>query len=372
MKLYAGTQLQSFFFPVRNLTNVTNDSDEAYHFSSLILGPGSGNPGNKSVLISIYFFLQIFGGHVGVPAILLTLFLKKGIRRHPLLINFLVTWVLYATAFCLLLYLGKQFGPEPPVGLCLSQASLIYGAAVMCSSAGLVFVINIWIGLNALSRTQPSFNVQKWRDYLVSRFIPLEFYFASFEASNSDVEDLIATPYILFVVFTVAMAAVGSAYPRFVTREQYFFYCTINLQVVDLVPGCSGLVLICVMVFEALIGMKLYQMNSASARMKLNSAPPLSLIIRVLVFSSYSILSLLACIGFWSQQGDDAPYIIQASLPTVAFIVFGTQSDILETWGINAFWRKVRSKKTLPQAQKPLPLATRSLTTPRHERIGAD
>lgn len=128
------------------------------------------NPEYRTTISVVYFFLQIFGGHLGIPVILLTFFLKKDLRKHPLLINFLVTWVLYSSSFCLLwayhslmfspslrtrdlipamwpwnwrLYVGYQFGPEPPVDLCLSQASLIYGTAVMVSMAGLAFVINV-------------------------------------------------------------------------------------------------------------------------------------------------------------------------------------------------------------------------------------
>ena len=69
---------------------------------SFLLDPASGSAAYKKAIIPIYFVLQIFGGHVGVPIILATLILSKGMRRHPLLINFLVTWVLYSTAFCLL------------------------------------------------------------------------------------------------------------------------------------------------------------------------------------------------------------------------------------------------------------------------------
>lgn len=103
----------------------------------------------KLAAVVIFFVFQIVGGHLGVPVILLTLIFRKGMKRHPMLINFLVTWVIYSTSFCILwveflqiisaithyciprLYLGKQFGPEPPDALCVFQASAIYGTAVM-------------------------------------------------------------------------------------------------------------------------------------------------------------------------------------------------------------------------------------------------
>ncbi len=49
----------------------------------------------------VFFVLQILGGHVGIPIILLT-YSITGIRRHPLVENFLVTWVIYTTSLCLL------------------------------------------------------------------------------------------------------------------------------------------------------------------------------------------------------------------------------------------------------------------------------
>jgi len=59
------------------------------------------------------------------------------------------------------------------------------------------------------------------------------------------------------------------------------------------------------------------------------------------------------CIAFWASTGDTLPYFIQASLPTAAFVIFGTQEvsssccpersshkfypkDFLRAWGIIA------------------------------------
>ncbi|KAI5123862.1 hypothetical protein M0805_005679 [Coniferiporia weirii] len=325
--------MQSFFFPSRNNTyDLGGASQLEGHLKSLALRPGTGGPKFRTIIVSVYFFLQIFGGHFGVPIILITLLTKKDMQRHPLLINFLVTWVLYATAFCLLLYVGQQFGPEPPVSLCLSQASLIYGAAVMCSMAGLAFVVNLWLGINSLNGSLSSLKAQRWRNYI-----------------------LITSPYIFFVLFTIITAVVGSAYPAVVTRDQYYFYCTINLEFVDLVPGCSGLILLCVLVFEILIAIKLYRMHKAFIHVNSRSGPPLNLVLRVVIFSIYSILSLLACMGFWSQQGDEAPYIIQASLPTAAFLIFGSQREFLNTWGITSLWYWLRRKPLPMKTTKSLP-----------------
>jgi len=131
---------------------------------------------------------------------------------------------------------------------------------------------------------------------------------------------------------------VGALYPVTVSRSRYLFYCTINLGVVNVVPGTSALIMIGVVVFEVLIGLKLYRHNKAfkSLNRTGNGGPPLHLIVRVGIFSAYSVLAFIGCIAFWSSTGDTLPYVIQASLPTAAFLIFGTQAEILRAWGVTA------------------------------------
>lgn len=72
--------------------------------SSSILSTMQVDPAGqyKLAAVVIFFVFQIVGGHLGVPVILLTLIFRKGMKRHPMLINFLVTWVIYSTSFCIL------------------------------------------------------------------------------------------------------------------------------------------------------------------------------------------------------------------------------------------------------------------------------
>lgn len=69
-----------------------------------ILSTMQGDPAGqyKLAAIVIFFVFQIIGGHLGVPIVLLTLIFRKGMKRHPMLINFLVTWIIYSTSFCIL------------------------------------------------------------------------------------------------------------------------------------------------------------------------------------------------------------------------------------------------------------------------------
>ncbi|PAV19456.1 hypothetical protein PNOK_0439000 [Pyrrhoderma noxium] len=290
----------SFFFPLR---------DQIDPSGQIQYSPNA---------IIIFFVFQILGGHVGIPFILLTFYLSKGIPRHPLLINFLVTWMIYSTSFCILLYLGKQFGPEPPHSFCAIQSSLIYGTAVLTPTAGLAFVFNFWLKLRALavSRSAKETTFQKCT--------------------------LVAAPYIVFALTVVVTACFGATNPELVSRNRYTLYCTIHSDFVDIVPALAAIILFILIVLECFIVIKLYQYRRETSHLRLGSGINISIFLRAGIFSLYSFLSLIACIAFWSRTGAEIPYIFQASLPTAAFVIFGSQKDLLEAWYITYIWSRLR------------------------------
>ncbi|KAJ7778794.1 hypothetical protein DFH07DRAFT_796022 [Mycena maculata] len=284
-----------------------------YHFSQLELRPSDGTQAHRSALVTAFMFLQIFGGHFGVPLIILTVLLSKKVQRHPMLLNFCAGWFIYTTSFTLLLYAGKQFGPEPPIQLCIVQSAFIYGTPVMTSSAGLAFVLHLWFSLHS-GHGDVGSKAERWRFIL-----------------------LLACPYILFFTFVTGMAVLASRNPETVSRSRALFYCSIDLPIVNIVPGTSAFTMVAVVVFEILIGVKLYRHNKAFKSLAhANNGPPMHIFARVGIFSGYSLLALIACVAFWSSSGDDLPYIIQASLPTAAFLIFGSQDDLLRVWGVTA------------------------------------
>ncbi|KAJ7162082.1 hypothetical protein C8R46DRAFT_1103412 [Mycena filopes] len=339
------------------LSFLLNSPENTPRFAQYDLNPAAGTEAHREALIGGFMFLQVFGGHFGIPLVLLTAAFSKKVQRHPMLINFCVCWFIYATSFTLLLYSGTQIGPEPPLQLCIIQASFIYGTPVMTSMAGLAFVIHLWFSL----KTGASQQAQRLRSFL-----------------------LLISPYVLFLGFTVAMVILGSFNPETVSRSRYLFYCTINLPVVNAVPGTSAIIMAMVCVFEVLIGIKLYRHHKAFKGMSrtASNGPPLHLFIRVGIFSAYSLLALVACIAFWSSSGDNLPYIIQASLPTAAFLIFGTQGDILRVWGITAaarfisrpFVRRSPAPEKVPAAilnpvPRPMPVVYPIRPLRRHETV---
>ncbi|KAF7353831.1 hypothetical protein MVEN_01068700 [Mycena venus] len=294
----------SFFF----------NSPDTPPLSQFILHPAEGTQSHRDALIVGFMFLQIFGGHVGMPLLLLTATFSKKVQRNPMLINFCVTWLIYATSFTLVLYAGKQVGPEPPAELCIIQAAFVYGAPVMASMAVLSLVLHLWLSLQTgkgvLARAAGG-----WCFML-----------------------LLGSPYVLFLAFSVTMVILGSLKQDAVSRSRYLFYCTINLPYVNAVPATSGFIMLAIILFEVLTGIELYRRRKAFKTMgrTQHDGPPIHLFIRVGIFNLYSVLALVGCIAFWASAGDTLPYFIQASLPTAAFIIIGTQEDFLCAWGIIA------------------------------------
>jgi len=183
----------------------------------------------------------------------------------------------------------------------------------MTSMAGLAFVLHLWLSLNT-GRTTTG----RWR-------LPL-----------------LASPYILFIAFSVTMVVIGSLNPETVSRSRAL-YCRIDLPLVKVIPGTTAIIMAAVVVFEVLIGFNLYRHRAFTKAHTNTSAAPLHLFIRFGVFSVYSLLAFVACIAFWASTGDTLRAIIQASLPTAAFLIFGVQGDILRAWGITAAARFISS-----------------------------
>ncbi|KAJ7827527.1 hypothetical protein B0H14DRAFT_2814660 [Mycena olivaceomarginata] len=290
-----------------SLSIASNSPGNDSHSTQIDLHPQDGTQAQPDALITSFMFFQIFGGHLGIPIILLTTALSKTIQRRAILTSFLVTWVIYTMSYTLLLYTGTQTGPEPPIQLCITQAALIYGAPVMTSAAGLAFVLHLWFSL----RTGTP---ERWHMLL-----------------------LLTTPYILFVAFSITMGVIGSLNPETISRSQGL-YCSTSLPMANAPPALTALIMSTVIVFQTLVCIRLYRHRRAFQNMARPNVggTPLDLFVRVGIFGAYSFLAVIAAISFWAASGSDLPYFIIASLPTAAFFVFGMHADLLRAWGIAA------------------------------------
>jgi len=259
--------------------------------------------------------LQLVGA-VLLPLALIVIVFAPSIKRNPTVTNLLNTWFLSAIIFTLLFVAGKHKGPEPPKALCIVQSSLVYASIPMNSAAALALVLNLYITLQTAFDPTWGKSWAKWRMHL-----------------------LILVPYFIGLVFFIAALAVSLRFPADVSRARNFFYCSLNGHGIGNSTGifCAVTMQI-VWVLEIIIGIKMYR-NWRVART--GAGLSISNTIRITVFSAYGALAgISALISIW-RPDDPLPYMVLATIPITAFLVFGTQKDMINAC---CFWKSSPTK----------------------------
>ncbi|KAF4623337.1 hypothetical protein D9613_002225 [Agrocybe pediades] len=129
------------------------------------------------------------------------------------------------------------------------------------------------------------------------------------------------------------------------------------------VPMFSIALLLLMIVFESSIALRYYR-----ARKRIVSSFPLAhrstsrgLVIRISLFNLYLFVTFGASIVFVTGKAKAWPYMIQAGLPLVAFLLFASQKNILMAW---CFWRKPSKERFSGDSAPPQPFnRTRSTET---------
>lgn len=249
--------------------------------------------------------------------ILLTIFLSRKIVRHPIFVNFCITWMLFALSYSLLFYAGQIENQFPPFSLCVTQSAMVYGSPAMIGVSVLVFVLHLYLVLRGSVRQISPPRWPKLR--LVS---------------------MLAAPYLVFMlVFLVAIIS-GNSQPHLVRRSS--LYCTISLRIVtNLSAGISAAAVITSLVIEILTAITLHR-HWRSFRTNAKNGLSISILIRTLIVLIFSVIALVTCMAFLANLGSIVPNMVLACLPMAAFLVFGTQSDFIRAW---CFWRRDGSFK---------------------------
>jgi len=92
-----------------------------------------------------------------------------------------------------------------------------------------------------------------------------------------------------------------------------------------------------IVVIEGEIAFKLHRYG----KLIFGSGESITMVIRVLVFSSLGVLSLVMAVAWVIAYSHDQAFdIILALLPVSAFLVFGSQMDLVRVW---MFWRQPRT-----------------------------
>jgi hypothetical protein len=104
-------------------------------------------PAYPDSILTIYLALLVAGGYIGLPVVVVTFLVSRKVSRHPAIINFCITWIIYSVVYTLLcvsltltetclskttafrVFSGQR--TKPPQTLCITQAALIHGSSVM-------------------------------------------------------------------------------------------------------------------------------------------------------------------------------------------------------------------------------------------------
>jgi len=280
---------------------------------------------NLSHLTSPYVALHIIGGQIGLPIIIVTFLLAKNVNRHPTLVNFCITWIIYSVSYCLLIYSGVPRDGPASGHICLVQAAMCHGAPTMAVTAGLAVVYQIWSTFD--DPRQPMSGKALWSRKLIL---------------------MLVAPYAVFLAYCAAAAFLGAKYPGAVNGSNGL-YCTFMMDPFRryaVTVYCMVLMMVIVSL-EVAIFLRYYRMWKTMRTLFPLAVrrADLSLCFRVAFFTIFSWATLTACIFFISNSDGPWPYFVQACLPLAATVIFGSQEDLFRTW---CFW--ISAQKDLQQS----------------------
>lgn len=263
-------------------------------------------PTDKTVLAVFYGFNMT--GQIVLTLSFVTAAVAR-LGREMLLINIGLSMVIFSTACLLLLYAGANDGPEPPFGLCLTQACLIYGSLTMgaCSGFGLFF--QLWSGMRAGAPTVLSKRKQGLR--------------VSFRIA----------PWLIFFGVVLGCIIDGLRDRREVRRSRDFFYCSASQRMAYTCEILCGLfVLPSVLVEGHVLVMLVSRWRAGTLRREML---PMDSLVRLGLFTFYGIFTVITAIvliNFPNGTSPRYPFIFMSTLPLAVWMIFWTQKDILRIW----------------------------------------
>ncbi|KAF8483025.1 hypothetical protein JB92DRAFT_1674267 [Gautieria morchelliformis] len=305
---------------------------------------------------AIYRALQIIGGHIGLPILLLFSIFSKTAQRDLTFLNFCFTWIFSSVTFSVGLYrLGpasQYFEATLPfidsVQECLNQGALVSGAQAMTDTAMCALIVQLWFDFRAAIHGPRSPRQIRWTR-----------------------ATLLSAPYGALLAFSLPALGARVDFFQFqpgrLMASQQSFYCMLFNNNTFLISQYTVLVsiLIVTLIFDACIIHILYRRWRVFQRTGGKAlGVPLSVVFRVVIFSAYHIVvtvaymatmlnaqriyvltggtnqmervisegileSLTSFIPVWADM-------LQVGTPLVAFLIFGTSKEFLDAL---MFWR---------------------------------
>ncbi|THH27034.1 hypothetical protein EUX98_g7149 [Antrodiella citrinella] len=271
---------------------------------------------NGSSFLAGWLFLQITANHVFLPILVTTFLFSKSAARHPAIINVCITWIVSGIMSSILFYVGRESGADPRQGICVAQASLTSGIAPMTTTALLILAIYISMSLTPFKE-----------DPRIRR--------AGFMFNPA----LLMLPYLVFVLFASIGVGIALQHPDRVSREQRFFYCSLEWPAFRVaVTVISTLVCLTAVVMEVRVW-RILSRNWRDIR-ESGGMVDVDVVVRTSVFTFYLFVSTLINLAAnWSKslQQSAAPDMISASIGMALFLTFVSHGAVLRTW---AFWKR--------------------------------
>jgi len=231
---------------------------------------------------------------------------------------FLISAAIYCISFLLLF--GRQHnGPEPPLPICTLQAGLIYAGPPLLTCAGLLFVIELYMRLTAVTLSRKvNENFIHWMLWIL--------------------------PVVHTICFWVAIMS-GLADIRTISRDPSGLYCHIAQKVPTTVTGVlSGIFVGLMFVGEIVAIVHLFRRRLSIRTSRIRGADfPLALFVRTTIFTLVGGIGILVDILVNNNDprtGASSGYVtlnLLAIVPLSLSIVFGTQMDIIKWY---MFWRR--------------------------------
>ncbi|KAK7061422.1 hypothetical protein R3P38DRAFT_2829411 [Favolaschia claudopus] len=279
-------------------------------------GPPSGPDrvnivhGTQNELI-LFLVLNMWPSHLGLP-ILLALILSKRVHRHPTFVNLCIGFIIIG-----IVYAGKTTGPEPSEGLCLFQASMLYGVPAFASLLALMLVLQMFLTVRATVYKQTTQGPQTLRLWA-----------------------MLAAPYVALLISIIATVVIGATDLDKVSRNRRFFYCSVNSNPLSstITIFAAGFLLATV-VLEIWTLVMLYKnyMVVKKPGNKRQVALELNLPIRVMAFGLYVIVAMSLSLLSVRAPESPIPDLVIASAATFVILIFGSQPDIFRAL---CFWRR--------------------------------
>lgn len=281
--------------------------------------------------------LQLIGG-CGLFITLLTAMMGREVKRYSTWYSFGASWVFSCISYTLLAFAGQRTGPEPVFGLCVIQMGLIYAAPSLTGCTTLALIIHMLLNLRRLLANAP------------------------FRTNSGAVAALLIVPYIVWLAVFLGTLLYGTSNPDNVRRSPNETYCDSKNP---LLSKISSLIVVCctvlIVALQGVIALRLYQNRGIIS----GSSQSVTMVIRVMIFSLLGALALGVAVAYvitWKH--DQAFDMLLASLPVLAFLIFGSQLDLLRVWTC----RRNPNRRTRA-AEKPLLLHNRYSSVDTHYSI---